>query len=78
MSSMRTISNIFDEFGGAAKVAAAIGVRQGTAQEMKRRQSIPVRYWPLLVRACQSKNIKGLDYAALVAMHAPAPRKAAS
>ena len=46
---MKTISDIFNVFGGPAAVARVLNVGQSTASEMKRRESIPVEYWPDLV-----------------------------
>jgi len=46
---MKTVSDIFDIFGGNASVARILGVGPSTASEMKRRESIPVEYWPDLV-----------------------------
>lgn len=49
MSAMETVSDIFDEFGGNAAVGRILCVNPSTASEMKRRESIPVEYWPALV-----------------------------
>lgn len=46
---MEKVSDIFDVFGGNASVGRIIGVAPSTASEMKRRESIPVEYWPKLV-----------------------------
>jgi hypothetical protein len=48
-SDMNTVSDIFDVFGGNAAVARILGVGASTASEMKRRESVPVEYWPALV-----------------------------
>lgn len=65
---MSNITTIFDEFGGPGKMAEALGVKPSAASEMKRRGSIPVRYWPDLVAACQQKGID-ISYERLVAIH---------
>lgn len=67
--SMRNVPSLFDDIGGPGKVAEILGIKPSTASEMKRRKSIPVRYWPRLVDACQSAGIVGVDYNQLVAMH---------
>ena len=67
--SMQTVSSLFERLGGPTKVARALGVRFTTASEMKRRGSIPVKYWPQLVAACRSEGIKGVTYDRLVEMH---------
>lgn len=46
---MKTVSDIFDLFGGNAAVARVLNVIPSTASEMKRRESVPVEYWPALV-----------------------------
>lgn len=46
---MKTVSDIFDVFGGNAAVARILKTMPSTASEMKRRESIPVEYWPTLV-----------------------------
>jgi hypothetical protein len=46
---MHTVSDIFDVLGGNAAVGRILGVNPSTASEMKRRESIPVEYWPALV-----------------------------
>ena len=66
---MRNVPSLFDDIGGPGKVAEILGIKPSAASEMKRRKSIPVRYWPRLVDACQSAGIVGVDYNQLVAMH---------
>ena len=46
-----TIPEIIDAFGGASAFGRVIEVNQSTASEMKRRRSIPVRYWPKVIGA---------------------------
>lgn len=46
---MTTVESIFQAFGGPAAVAKAIGVTTEHAASMRRRRSIPVRYWPALL-----------------------------
>lgn len=46
---MQNVGDIFELFGGNAAVARVLGVGPSTASEMKRRESIPVEYWPALV-----------------------------
>lgn len=54
---MRTVSDIFDQFGGPASVARLLGVNASTASEMKRRSSIPVRHWPALTAEAKERGI---------------------
>lgn len=53
MSNMDSVDDIFEYFGGPAKVARHLGVGPSTASEMRRRQSIPVEHWDMLLVADQ-------------------------
>lgn len=66
---MKDISTLFDQIGGPARVAEALAVKPSAASEMKRRASIPVRYWPRLVDECRSRGIRGVNYDVLVDLH---------
>jgi len=66
---MRTVSDIFNTFGGTSATARAMGVKQSAASEMKRRGSIPVRYWPALIESAQRGGID-LNSDILVRVHA--------
>lgn len=55
---MNTIPEIIDTLGGTTEFGRAIGVRQSTASEMKRRQSIPVQHWPKVIEAARIRKIK--------------------
>lgn len=65
----RTVPELIDALGGASEVARLIARQPSTASEMKRRQSIPVRYWPALVAGAKAKGIDDLTYETLVAVH---------
>ena len=62
---MMDIGRIFDALGGSGKVATALGIKPSAASEMKRRGSIPVRYWPKLLAICEHRNIEGVTYESL-------------
>lgn len=66
---MNTVPDIVDAFGGTAAFARALDLGVSTASEMKRRKSIPVRYWPDLVAIGRSKGVRGLSYKTLVQAH---------
>lgn len=70
---MSTVSDIFERLGGPAKVGGAIGKSTEHAAIMRRRGSIPVRYWSALMAAKPPKG-KSVTYADLVAAHTPACR----
>lgn len=69
---MQCVPSLFEKLGGPTKVARILGVGFTTASEMKRRGSIPVKYWPQLVAASQEAGIDGVTYDLLVAMHTEA------
>lgn len=69
LTPMTDLDTIFKDLGGTGKVAEFLGVKPSAASEMRRRKSVPVRYWPKLVIACNEKKIEGINYAALVSMH---------
>ncbi len=72
---MNNVEDIFIAFQGTSAVAAAVGLNLSTASEMRRRGSIPVRYWPRLVDAAQKRNLKSVSYDLLVAIHAVSRKK---
>lgn len=46
---MKTINELYEKLGGSGAVAKAIHVKPSAASEMRRRKSIPVKYWPCLI-----------------------------
>ncbi|MRX33188.1 hypothetical protein GJR93_09200 [Aminobacter sp. MDW-2] len=76
MSPMNTVHDIFDTFGGTGAVARIINVKHSAASEMRRRQSIPVKYWPSLIEHAKATGA-ALDSDALVRVHLPASEHAA-
>jgi hypothetical protein len=69
---MTSVSTLFDVLGGPTKVARLLGVGFTTASEMKRRGSIPVKYWPRLVAAADTEGLEAITYERLVLMHSEA------
>lgn len=67
---MDTLDDLFERFGGAAKVGQAIGVSTEHAASMKRRKSIPVDYWPKLIGAARDRRISGVTPERLMHLHA--------
>ena len=67
---MQTLDAIFIAFGGPASVGRAIGVSTEHAASMKRRGSIPVDYWPALIRAANEREIHDITYESLTLLHA--------
>ena len=66
---METVPDIFEHLGGASRVARILGVGQSTASEMKRRGSIPVRWWPTLLASDEAREI-GVTEGLLIRIHA--------
>jgi hypothetical protein len=71
-----SIPDLIDAFGGSTAFARIIGLKPSTASEMKRRQSIPVPYWPKVVEAAGEKNII-VNNDLLVRLHAAEKASAA-
>jgi hypothetical protein len=68
---MLTVEAIFDAYGGPAALARAIGVTTEHAASMRRRKSIPVRYWPALLDVAQTRPaLRHITSEALVAVSA--------
>lgn len=47
------LQSVFAAFGSNVKLASALGVGPSAVSEMKRRNNIPVEYWPALVEAAR-------------------------
>lgn len=73
---MHNVDDIFRELGGTGAVARMIDVKQSAASEMRRRGSIPVKYWPQLVNGATSAGVT-LSNDFLVSLHAHSPEQAA-
>lgn len=71
---MNSVEDIFIKLGGTGAVAKIIGVNQSTASEMRRRGSVPVKYWPRLI---EGGSALSLDEAALVRVHVAGQETAA-
>ena len=66
---MAKLDDIFDAFGGAPSLAAAIGIKPFHAQTMKTRRSIPSGYWVAIVKAAERQKIRGITYERLAKLH---------
>ena len=66
---MTDIKTIFDKLGGIQSVATLIGCKYSSAAEMKRRQIIPVKFWPKLIEGSKAKGIRGVNAAVLLEIH---------
>lgn len=66
------IQAVFETFTTAKALGEAIGKNPIRAAEMRKRGSIPPKYWPALVRAAQQKAqaFNAITYEALAKAHA--------
>jgi hypothetical protein len=74
---MITVETIFERFGGAAEVGRILGKSTEHAVQMRRRDSIPPRYWPTLIDAAQKRKIRGITHEALLKARIEAEERAA-
>ena len=72
---METVDDIFSELGGTGAVATMLEVNHSTASEMRRRGTIPVKYWPKLTSgaAAAGKKLSNDDLVRAHTEKAPAP-----
>lgn len=68
---MNTVAQIIDGLGGNAAVARRLGLGASTVSEMKRRNSIPVKYWHGVMAIAQQIGAPPLTEKDLVRAHVP-------
>ncbi len=69
---MDSIESLFAQLGGPSEVGRIIGKSTEHAAAMKRRKSIPVRYWSKLMTAAQQSGVD-LNADRLTKLHGPSP-----
>jgi hypothetical protein len=62
---MITVEDIFEKFDTAANLGRVIGRNGIRAAEMRKRGSIPSRYWAALVEAAKERDIEGVTFETL-------------
>lgn len=67
---MNSVEDVFEKFKKTSVFADALGLKLSAASEMRRRKSIPVRYWPKLVEVAQERGFDEITNDTLVAIHA--------
>lgn len=67
---MATVASIFDALKGPAEVGRIIGVTTEHAASMRRRGSIPVRYWPAILESVARFTPPPVTNEALIEAHA--------
>lgn len=74
MNTVNEVFKAFDDRSGTSALAKVLKVKLSAASEMRRRGSIPVRYWPLLVAESERRSLP-ISYDVLVRIHAKARGK---
>ena len=67
---MVNVSEIINSLGGNAAVALRLDVGPSTVSEMKRRNAIPVKYWPRIIAMASEKAVDDVTSETLMQMHA--------
>lgn len=62
---MQSFSELIDRFGGATKMAAAIGEPANTIRQWACRDSIPARCWTKVAEAAREHRLTGVTLQAL-------------
>lgn len=67
---MKTFEDVIADFGGPARFAEAIGIKDFHAQTMKTRGSIPPGYWNAVVAGAAARGIQDITLETLAAIAA--------
>ena len=67
---MNSLDDLFRAFGGPANLGRALGISTEHAAAMKRRRSIPVRYWLPLIHAARVSGKTTVTFETLTRLHA--------
>lgn len=62
---MQTVAELVDRFGGAAKMAPAINQTPEKIRQWSARNSVPGRYWLVIIEAARQLGIRGINAGAL-------------
>ena len=74
MAKINNILDVFSLFDTNVDMARAINVSPSGVSEMKRRKSIPVEHWPLIVREAKKKGREDVTMEKLAIVSAKAAR----
>lgn len=66
------LQSVFSAFGSNVKLASVLRVGPSAVSEMKRRNNIPVEYWPSIVDAARDMGIADLTMERMAFMSAEA------
>lgn len=67
---MQTVADILKSIGSNAEVARRLGVGTSVISECKRRNSLPVKYWPGIILLAAEAGVIGVNSDTLVMIHA--------
>ena len=76
MNTHNSVEALILKLGGVSAVAAMLGKGYSTVSEMKRRQSIPIEHWPVLIEQAALHG-RPIDEKMLLAAHIHPAREAA-
>lgn len=65
---MRTWTQLIDEWGGSAKFAHDLGIPHGTAAAMKHRNAVHSRYWADIVARAKWAGLDGVTFELLASL----------
>lgn len=68
---MICVADLIDSLGGNASVARDLQLTPSAVSEMKRRNSIPPKYWPLVIATADGRGIDGVTAHSLMLLHSP-------
>ena len=68
---MDNVASLIESLGGNASFGDMVGIPASHVRVMKRRGSIPVRYWSKVIEGAKSTG-EPISYEKLVQIHAPA------
>lgn len=74
MAKINNILDVFSLFDTNVDMARAINVSPSGVSEMKRRKSIPVEHWPLIVKEAKKKGREDVTMEKLAIVSAKAAR----
>jgi hypothetical protein len=66
-----SFSSLITALGGPTIVADALGMRSGTVQKMKDRNSIKPKHWPKFVELAEQRGLEGITLGLLMRLSAP-------
>lgn len=72
-----SVAQLFELLGGRNAVAEAAGVMRNTVDWWVKRQAIPARKWPVIIRMAERAEIQGITLEALSGSQPIADRAAA-